>query len=41
VIKAAINLSGLEISTAVVPPALPLNAEKTEYVKNVLARISQ
>lgn len=41
VIKAAINLSGLDISTAVVPPALPLNAEKTEYVKNVLARISQ
>ncbi|QFI19857.1 dihydrodipicolinate synthase family protein (plasmid) [Klebsiella aerogenes] len=41
VIKTAIKLSGLDISTAVVPPALPLNDEKTAQVKNILARISQ
>lgn len=40
VIKTAIKLSGLDISTAVVPPALPLNDEKTAQVKNILARIS-
>ncbi|HBM2987476.1 TPA: dihydrodipicolinate synthase family protein [Klebsiella aerogenes] len=41
VIKTAIKLSGLDISTAVVPPALPLSDEKTAQVKNILARISQ
>lgn len=41
VIKTAIKLSGLDISTAVVPPALPLNDEKTAQVKNILARISR
>lgn len=40
VIKTAIKLSGVDISTAVVPPALPLNDEKTAHVKNILARIS-
>lgn len=39
VIKTAIKLSGLEISTAVVPPALPLNQEKIAQVKKILARI--
>ncbi len=41
VIKTAIKLSGLDISAAVIPPALPLNDEKTAQVKNILARISQ
>ena len=40
VIKTAIKLSGVDISTAVVPPALPLNEEKTAQVKNILSRIS-
>lgn len=40
VIKTAIKLSGLDISTAVVPPALPLSDDKTAQVKNILARIS-
>lgn len=37
VIKTAIKLSGVDISTAVVAPALPLNNEKTEQVRNILA----
>lgn len=40
VIKTAIKLSGVDISTAVVPPALPLNEEKIAQVKNILSRIS-
>lgn len=40
VIKTAIKLSGVDISTAVVPPALPLNNEKTEQVRNILAHIN-
>lgn len=40
VIKTAIKLSGVDISTAVVPPALPLNEEKREQVKNILSRIT-
>lgn len=40
VIKTAIKLSGVNISTAVVPPALPLNEEKTEYVRNIIAHIT-
>ncbi|EAR6896796.1 dihydrodipicolinate synthase family protein [Salmonella enterica subsp. diarizonae] len=39
-IKTAIKLSGVEISTEVVPPSLPLNEEKTELVKNILNRIT-
>jgi 4-hydroxy-tetrahydrodipicolinate synthase len=39
VIKTAIKLSGLDISTAVVAPALPLSDEKTAVVKAILARI--
>ncbi|HCB2599889.1 TPA: dihydrodipicolinate synthase family protein [Citrobacter koseri] len=40
VIKTAIKLTGVDISTAVVPPALPLNEEKTALVRNILARIT-
>lgn len=41
VIKTAIKLSGLDISTAVVAPALPLSDEKTAVVKTILASIHQ
>lgn len=41
VIKTAIRLSGLDISTAVVAPALPLSDEKTVVVKAILAGIQQ
>jgi 4-hydroxy-tetrahydrodipicolinate synthase len=40
VIKTAIKLSGVDISTAVVPPALPLNQDKIEQVESILSRIS-
>ncbi|EDQ4650567.1 dihydrodipicolinate synthase family protein [Salmonella enterica subsp. enterica serovar Mississippi] len=39
VIKTAIRLSGLDISTAVVAPALPLSDEKTAQVKAILTHI--
>lgn len=41
VIKTAIRLSGLDISTAVAAPAMPLNDEKTAVVKAILATIQQ
>lgn len=41
VIKTAIRLCGLDISTAVVAPALPLSDEKTAQVKAILASIHQ
>ena len=41
VITTDIKLSGLDISTAVVAPALPLSDEKTAVVKTILASIHQ
>lgn len=39
VIKNAISLTGVNISTAVVPPSLPLSEEKIEKVKEILKAI--
>ncbi|EBR8995539.1 dihydrodipicolinate synthase family protein, partial [Salmonella enterica subsp. enterica serovar Agona] len=41
VIKTAIKLSGLDISTAVMAPALPLSDDKVARVKAILEHIHQ
>lgn len=41
VIKTAIKLSGLDISTAVMAPALPLSDDKVAVVKAILEHIHQ
>lgn len=40
-VKNAIHLSGLPVSTAVIPPALPLPKDKYQTLENLLRHISR